>query len=219
MRRSRSGALAGNRAPQLLQLEGEQLAQPLVPLPADPVGGHEPGSARDPTPTPGRGCRSCPRWRRLCGCPRGGAVAGGRNVVRGQQVSGAGSSDGGFWCRTRNRLRTGGGFVVRGQQTGGTAPSQGLAASAHALSRRTESSSDPSPRIQLLQVGVLGWAAPFHGGRLKRLSALVSNSGSTGLVDTGHVRRKRPLVPIPVTLLVVGRWVWCAKAWTGEVVG
>ncbi|MFJ2629548.1 hypothetical protein ACIO6T_40900 [Streptomyces sp. NPDC087532] len=27
------------------------------------------------------------------------------------------------------------------------------------------------------------------------------------------------LEAIPVTLLVVGRWVWCAKAWAGEVVG
>ncbi|MGW0552135.1 recombinase family protein [Streptomyces altiplanensis] len=29
----------------------------------------------------------------------------------------------------------------------------------------------------------------------------------------------KPLGPIPVTLSRAGRWLWCAKAWTGEVVG
>ncbi|MFB8039441.1 hypothetical protein ACFC5Z_42480 [Streptomyces sp. NPDC056004] len=38
-----------------------------------------------------------------------------------------------------------------------------------------------------------------------------------GRPPTGKERLQ--LGPIPVTLLVVGRWVWCAKAWTGEVVG
>ncbi|WP_406253345.1 transposase [Streptomyces atratus] len=51
------------------------------------------------------------------------------------------------------------------------------------------------------------WHFTTHDARIK-LRHLYPKNSCDGL-----------LVAIPVTLLVVGRWVWCAKAWTGEVVG